>query len=84
MEPHFGVTHKVLRAHLGLYVNGDAGICVGNETRHWKEGELLIFDDSILHYAWNRGPTTRVVLLFDFYKKENDKIKDADRLGIKL
>lgn len=84
IDPHFGITTKVLRAHLGLYVNPDCALCVGPEIRHWKEGELLIFDDSILHYAWNRGSTTRVVLLFDFYRDGNDRIRESDRLGLKL
>lgn len=43
---------------------------VGNETRAWREGETLIFDDSFEHEAWNRSPETRVVLLFEIWRPE--------------
>jgi aspartyl/asparaginyl beta-hydroxylase (cupin superfamily) len=43
---------------------------VGNETRPWREGELVVFDDSIEHEAWNLGKELRVVLLFDIWRPE--------------
>jgi aspartyl/asparaginyl beta-hydroxylase (cupin superfamily) len=43
---------------------------VGNETRPWREGEVVIFDDSIEHEAWNRSQQLRVVLLFDIWRPE--------------
>jgi len=43
---------------------------VGAETRHWRRGETLIFDDSFEHEAWNRGNDTRVVLLFEIWRPE--------------
>jgi ornithine lipid ester-linked acyl 2-hydroxylase len=39
---------------------------VGSETRSWREGECLIFDDTVEHEAWTHAGHTRVVLLFDF------------------
>lgn len=64
--PHKGFTKMVLRVHLGLIVpEGDTGIRVGTETRKWKEGELLILDDSFEHEAWNNTDKDRVVLMFD-------------------
>lgn len=65
--PHKGYSRMVLRCHLPLIVP-DEKLCalrVGNETRHWKEGELLIFDDSFEHEAWNKSDEKRVVLMFD-------------------
>jgi beta-hydroxylase len=41
---------------------------VGSETRTWREGECLAFDDTVDHEAWNRTMTTRTVLLFDFVR----------------
>jgi len=41
---------------------------VGPETRSWREGECLIFDDTVEHEAWNRARNTRVDLLFDFLR----------------
>ena len=59
-----------LRGHLPLIVpDGDVGITVGGETRRYKEGELLLFDDAYPHETWHRGEEgqERVVLLFDIW-----------------
>jgi beta-hydroxylase len=61
-----GYSGYVLRLHLGLEIPEDCAIRVGTELRSWKEGECLVFDDSIEHEAWNRGNRTRTILLCDF------------------
>lgn len=66
--PHHGYTDTVLRCHLGLIVPPGCALRVGDQTRSWQEGKTLIFDDTIMHEAWNRGDSTRVVLLLDFEK----------------
>ena len=65
--PHKGYSRMVLRCHLPLIVpeKNTCAIRVGNETRNWEEGKLLIFDDSFEHEAWNRSNERRVVLMFD-------------------
>jgi beta-hydroxylase len=65
--PHKGYTKMVLRCHLPLIVpsGNNCAIRVGEETREWKEGQLMIFDDSFEHEAWNRSDEMRVVLMFD-------------------
>ena len=68
LAPHRGPYNGVLRYHLPLRVPGDGtqcGIRVGDETRYWKEGESLIFDDSYDHEAWNATDEVRVVLFVD-------------------
>ncbi len=67
ITPHKGYSRMVLRCHLPLIVPDEklCGIRVGDETRHWKEGELMIFDDSFEHEAWNNSKEDRVVLMFD-------------------
>jgi ornithine lipid ester-linked acyl 2-hydroxylase len=58
----------VLRYHLGLIVPQDAEACrirVGEDFRHWEEGESLIFDDTFNHEVWNDTDETRVVLFVD-------------------
>lgn len=65
--PHTGFTDKVLRSHLGMVVpEGDIGIKVGEDGRKWQEGEWLVFNDSIIHEAWNRTSERRIVLMIDF------------------
>jgi beta-hydroxylase len=68
ITPHQGYTKDVLRIHLGLHVNEDAVIQVGKEQACWKEGELLMFDDTQVHSAWNRGTSDRVILLMDVHR----------------
>jgi ornithine lipid ester-linked acyl 2-hydroxylase len=65
--PHQGYTRMVLRCHLPLVVPDveKCAIRVGDETRHWEEGQLMIFDDSFEHEAWNKSDKERVVLMFD-------------------
>lgn len=67
VQPHKGYSRMVLRCHLPLIVptGHDCGIRVGDETREWEEGKLMIFDDSFDHEAWNKSNKDRVVLMFD-------------------
>jgi aspartyl/asparaginyl beta-hydroxylase (cupin superfamily) len=46
---HTGPSNERIRLHLGLEVSGDCGIRVAGTAQKWKEGELLIFDDSFEH-----------------------------------
>ncbi|MFO0947263.1 MAG: aspartyl/asparaginyl beta-hydroxylase domain-containing protein [Planctomycetota bacterium] len=66
IKPHVGYSSDVLRCHLGLIVPSDCALEVGGEVRTWREGECLIFDDTVRHSAWNKSTTPRVVLLIDF------------------
>ena len=72
LKPHRGPYNGVLRYHLGLMVpeapKEKLGIRVADETRGWREGESLIFDDAFEHEAWNHTDQVRVVLFVDFEK----------------
>ena len=68
IRPHTGYTNQVLRCHLGLVSSPLAGLRVGPDTRTWEPGKCLVFDDTVEHEAWNRGPNVRIVLLIDFAK----------------
>lgn len=71
LPPHRGPYNGVLRLHLGLVVpvsNDAVAIRVGSEVRHWKEGRVLVFDDSYEHEAWNKSDLPRVVLFVDFIR----------------
>jgi beta-hydroxylase len=72
IQPHKGFTRMVLRAHLPLIVpaSGDMGLKVAGETRRWHPGNLLVFDDSLEHEAWNHSSEKRAVLMFDFAKPD--------------
>jgi aspartyl/asparaginyl beta-hydroxylase (cupin superfamily) len=68
VEPHVGWVTTVYRAHLGLVVPEGCTLRVGDDTRAWREGQTLIFDDTTEHEAWNRSEEPRIVLLFDFVR----------------
>lgn len=70
IRPHNGMLNTRLICHLPLITNDQCGLRVGNETREWQPGKLLIFDDSIEHEAWNRGSATRIILLFEIWRPE--------------
>ncbi len=70
IPPHTGYTNARLICHLPLIVPEGCSLRVGNETRQWKEGQALIFDDSMEHEAWNGSARARVVLLFDIWRPE--------------
>lgn len=79
IPPHHGVLNARLICHLPLIVPDRCGFRVGNETREWEEGKLLVFDDSIEHEAWNDSDRDRVILIFDVWRPE---LSAADRRAI--
>ena len=70
IPPHHGMLNSRLICHLPLIVPPGCWLRVGNETREWEQGKLLIFDDSIAHEAKNPTNETRVILLFDIWRPE--------------
>ncbi len=70
IRPHCGYTNARLICHLPVIVPPECALRVGNETRAWREAQLVVFDDSIEHEAWNLSDRLRVVLLFDIWRPE--------------
>lgn len=81
--PHKGYddySEKMLRFHMGIIIpKGDLGIRVEKDITTWKEGQSFIFDDFLIHEAWNFSQENRYVLIIDFLKKgENTNIEFID------
>ncbi len=76
IPPHNGETNARLVAHLPLIIPDDCGIRVGFEQRQWHPGEVIIFDDTLEHEAWNNSDELRVVLIFDVW---NPLLSDTER-----
>jgi aspartyl/asparaginyl beta-hydroxylase (cupin superfamily) len=70
IPPHHGVMNARLICHLPLIVPPGCGFRVGGEAREWREGELLVFDDTVEHEAWNDGSSDRIILIFDVWRPE--------------
>jgi aspartyl/asparaginyl beta-hydroxylase (cupin superfamily) len=79
IPPHSGMLNSRLICHLPLIVPDGCWLRVGNETRAWRQDELLIFDDSIEHEARNPTGEMRIVLIFDIWRPE---LGEAERQGI--
>lgn len=74
--PHCGVTNTRVVGHLPLIIPEDCALRVGGEDHHWREGEVVVFDDTYDHEAWNRSSRTRVVMIFDLW---NPFLSQAER-----
>lgn len=72
IQPHYGMLNTRLICHLPLVVPENCALRVGPETRSWREGELMIFDDSFEHEAWNRGASDRTIMLFEIWRPDID------------
>lgn len=68
LKPHTGPTNMRLTAHLALKVpEPAAALTVGDPTRNgarreWREGTVIVFDDSYVHEAHNPSNQPRYVL----------------------
>jgi hypothetical protein len=80
IPPHHGIANNRITVHLPLIVPGDCSIRVGSRTHHWREGEIVAFDDSFEHEAWHRGPADRVVLIFESHHPD---LRPEERAAIK-
>eukprot|EP00051_Salpingoeca_urceolata_P030011 m.491730 g.491730 ORF g.491730 m.491730 type:complete len:582 (-) comp30628_c0_seq1:30-1775(-) len=82
LRPHCGPSNHRLRLHLGIKVPEGPSMRVGNETRNWHEGKVLVLDDAWEHEVWNPASTSRVVLIVDVWhptlaESERQRIRKA-------
>jgi aspartyl/asparaginyl beta-hydroxylase (cupin superfamily) len=75
IPPHVGVTNTRLVCHLPLIVPEGCWFRVGAETRFWKRGEALVFDDTIEHEAMNPSDELRVVFIFDVWHPDLSEVE---------
>ena len=60
-----------LVAHLPLIVPPNCGyLRAADEKREWVEGQLMVFDDTFDHEAWNGSDERRIVLIFDVWNPQ--------------
>jgi aspartate beta-hydroxylase len=79
--PHRGVTNSRLVGHLPLMVPENCALVVGGEEHRWREGKVIVFDDTFEHEAWNRSERTRIVLIFDIW---SPYLTEAERTAMAL
>lgn len=78
IDTHRGFTGRMYGAlayHLGLMIppSGASLVC-GPEVHHWqKMGEVIVFDDTHPHSAWNDSDSERIILYIDFKISKDEK-----------
>ena len=75
--PHRGVTNVRCVAHLPLIVPEDCALSVGGEIHVWQEDQVVVFDDTYEHEAWNRSRRIRVVLIADVWNPHLTEVERA-------
>lgn len=62
-----------LRYHLGLATpnSDDCFINIDGHDRSWRDGEVLMFDETYLHYARNDSDEPRLILMCDIDRPTN-------------
>jgi aspartate beta-hydroxylase len=79
--PHYGVSNVRAVMHLPLLVPADCALNIVDMGEHrWEEGQLVMFDDTYLHEAWNRSTGTRVILLMDCW---NPHLSIVERAAVR-
>ncbi|WP_068469260.1 aspartyl/asparaginyl beta-hydroxylase domain-containing protein [Candidatus Protochlamydia phocaeensis] len=74
LAPHRHYNPTSLIFHLGLIIppGETCGIKVGEQTHIWREaGEAIIFNDNLIHSAWNNSDQERIILYIDFLRPIN-------------
>jgi aspartyl/asparaginyl beta-hydroxylase (cupin superfamily) len=67
LHPHTGPTNTSLTAHLGLAGCNSSRLIVAGHEVHYREGEVLVFDDSFVHHVENTGGDVRYTLMITFW-----------------
>lgn len=70
LHAHSGPTNGSLVAHLGLDGCAGARIWVAGESVEYRDGEVLVFDDSFVHSVEHAGPQMRYTLMVTFWHPE--------------
>lgn len=74
LVPHRGPSKSILRIHLGIEIpEKGATITVDGKNYNWKEGELVIFDDTYEHSVDNPNGR-RCILFMDIQRDHIPKI----------
>jgi ornithine lipid ester-linked acyl 2-hydroxylase len=62
LPEHTGPNAGMLRYHLGVRCGDHAALKVDETVVPYRDGEGVLFDDTVPHAAWNRGSEPRVTL----------------------
>ena len=79
IKPHSDFTNFVLTSHLPLVIpengNNKCRLSVGDETREWLEGQVILFDTSIYHDAINESQEMRYILMLRIWHPDLTEVE---------
>jgi len=81
INPHQGwanLSNYILRCHYGIIVPDSCYMIVEDEYQQVKENEIIVFDDSKLHYAVNNSEHDRIILIIDIERPNNVEVGKSD------
>jgi aspartyl/asparaginyl beta-hydroxylase (cupin superfamily) len=70
LHPHTGPTNASITAHLGLLNCAGTRLWVGGEAVPYRDDDVLIFDDSFVHWVDNTGAKRRYTLMITLWHPE--------------
>lgn len=80
IEPHSDFTNFVLTSHLALDIpysgENKCRLTIADQTREWINGEIMMFDTSLLHDAVNDSDKTRYILMLRLWHPD---LSDEER-----
>jgi aspartyl/asparaginyl beta-hydroxylase (cupin superfamily) len=77
LHPHTGPTNASLTAHLGLTDCAGARLWVAGESAEYRDGDVLVFDDSFVHCVDHDGGGLRCTLMITFWHPELTALERA-------
>jgi aspartate beta-hydroxylase len=77
--PHTGVSNSRVVVHVPLILPGACALRVAGIERAWREDEVLIFDDTFEHEAWNHSTQVRAILLMDTWHPD---LRPEERIAL--
>ena len=77
INPHTDSCNFVLTSHLGLRIPDGCSLTVGDATRTWTEGGVMLFDTSLYHDAANDSDETRYILMMRTWHPDLSPVERA-------
>jgi len=70
IAPHRGELKGTIRIHIPLIIPeyGSCALKIDDHVFEWSKTDVVIFDHTAKHAAWNKSDSIRIVLLFDVTK----------------
>jgi len=82
IDPHTGwgeLSNYVLRCHIPIYIpkENTCGLTVSNILKYHSSKEIMCFDDSKIHSAFNFSNSERIVLIIDLLRPNGIEMGDS-------